>query len=146
MQIGTKFSVSIHILLCVAFFSGTRKITSSFLAESVKTNPVVIRKLMGLLKEAGLIEIAAGTGGISLKKTPEAITFLDVFNAVESINGGMLFRVHNTQPAECPIARQIHALLEDYFSDAQSALEQKLQSYTLQSILGKITSGAGTQQ
>ncbi len=138
MQIGTKFSVSIHILLCAAFFSESRRVTSAFLAESVKTNPVVIRKLMGLLKDAGLIEIAAGTGGIMLKKKLNQISFLDIFNAVESVKDGSLFKIHDSEDTECPVAKKINSLLGDYFGEAQNSLEKKLQSYTLQGIFNKI--------
>ena len=138
MQIGTKFSVSIHILLCVEFFKDTCKVTSDFLAASIKTNPVVIRKLMSALKEAGLIEIAAGTGGITLKKPADDITFLDVFNAVESIHDGKLFKIHNPLPNECPVAQRINFLLEDSFLEAQTALETTLQSMTLYSMFEKI--------
>lgn len=138
MQVGTKFSVSIHILLCVEFFKNKRKVTSDFIAESVKTNPVVIRKLMGALKDSGLIEIASGTGGIALKKQAAQITFLDIFNAVEAIKDGKLFKIHNTPQNECPVAQKINFLLDGCFLNAQSALEKKLQTYTLQSILNKI--------
>lgn len=138
MQIGTKFSISIHILLCAEFFKDKRKVTSGFLAESVKTNPVVIRKLMGLLKESGLIEIAAGTGGIRLKRPADKITFLDIFNAAESVKDGKLFKVHNTVPNDCPVAQKINFLLDDYFFNAQTVLEKKLNSYTLKDIFDKI--------
>lgn len=138
MQIGTKFSVSIHILLCVEFFKDKCKVTSDFLAESVKTNPVVIRKLMSALKNAGLIEITQGTGGIALKKKAAQISFLDIFNAVESIKDGKLFKIHDTTPNECPVAQKINFLLDGYFLDAQTTLEKKLNSFTLQSILNKI--------
>ena len=121
MQIGTKFSVSIHILLCVEFFKDKCKVTSDFLAESVKTNPVVIRKLMS-----------------ALKKKAAKISFLDIFNAVESIKDGKLFKIHDTSPNECPVAQKINLLLDGCFLDAQTTLEKKLNSFTLQSILNKI--------
>ncbi|MEL3913623.1 Rrf2 family transcriptional regulator [Treponema pedis] len=138
MQIGTKFSVSIHILLCVEFFKNTHKVTSEFIASSVKTNPVVIRNLMGLLKKAGLISITAGTGGICLTRKASEINFLDVFNAVESVKDGKLFKIHKNKEQDCPVANKIDVLLENCFSEAQLSLEKKLKSYTLQNILNKL--------
>lgn len=137
MQIGIKFSVSIHILLFVECFKNEYKITSDLIASSVKTNPVVIRKLMCLLKNAGLIIIYAGTGGIELTRKPSLITFLDIYRAVNTIKDGGLFKVHDGNK-ECPIAKKINILLADYFYEAQTVLEKKLKSYTLQDLLNNI--------
>jgi len=95
VQIGTKFTVAIHILLLSELLNETHKITSDFIASSVNTNPVVIRKIMGQLRSAGLIEIAAGTGGIRLLKTPREISLLDVFRAAEPLGDGTLFKIHS---------------------------------------------------
>jgi DNA-binding IscR family transcriptional regulator len=55
MQIGTKFSIAIHILLSVEVFKEKCKVTSDFLATSANTNPAIICKIMGLLREADAI-------------------------------------------------------------------------------------------
>ena len=135
MQIGTRFSVAIHILLAVEIFKDSHKVTSDFLAGSVNTNPVVIRKIMGLLREAGLIEIAAGTGGIKLAREPERITLLDLYRAVEPVKGGHLFKIHEDPTLACPIGGNIAELLDPYFGEAQKAMEANLASSTLQDLL-----------
>jgi Predicted transcriptional regulator len=138
MQIGTKFSVAIHILLCVEVFSDQFKVTSDFIASSVGTNPVVIRKLMGLLKEAGLIEIAAGTGGTQLTRSASKITLLDIFRAIEPVKDGHLFRMHEESAPACPVGGNITTLLDGYFSDAQNALERQLSKSSLRDLLSDL--------
>ena len=61
------------------------KVTSSVLAGSIGVNPVIVRNVMGNLKEAGLISISQGKSGISLTKTPGQITFYDVYKAVDGV-------------------------------------------------------------
>ncbi len=85
MQVSTRFSMAMHILLCIGYFSGKAKTTSAFIASSVNANPVVIRRVLGQLKEAGLVTVEAGVGGASLAKDPADITMLDVFRAVDSL-------------------------------------------------------------
>lgn len=135
MQIGTRFPVAIHILLLVEVFRDNRKVTSDFIAGSVNTNPVVIRKLMGLLREAGLIEIAAGTGGIRLTRPAGEITLLDVYRASDPVKDGRLFRIHEDTAPGCPVGGNIAKLLEGCFAGAQEAMERELAKTTLADLL-----------
>jgi DNA-binding IscR family transcriptional regulator len=139
MQIGTRFSVAIHVLLAVEVFKDQRKVTSDFIAGSVNTNPVVIRKIMGLLRDAGLIEIAAGTGGIRLAREPGAISLLDIYRAAESVKDGRLFRIHEDTAPLCPVGGNIAELLEGRFLDAQAALEERLAGCSLGDLLDDLS-------
>lgn len=138
MQIGTRFSVSLHILLCVEVFKTERKVTSDFIAGSVNTNPVVIRRLMGQLKDAGLIEIAAGTGGITLTRPAAAITLLDVFRASDALRQDSLFRIHEDTAPGCAVGGNIADLLGGYFAGAQASLEAELARTSLADLLSDL--------
>jgi DNA-binding IscR family transcriptional regulator len=138
MQIGTRFSVAIHILLAVEVFKDERKVTSEFMAGSVNTNPVVIRRIMGLLRGAGLIETTAGTGGIRLARDPAAISLLDVYRAAEPVKDGRLFRVHEDTAPRCPVGGNIAELLEGPFLEAQAALEERLAGRSLADLLADL--------
>jgi DNA-binding IscR family transcriptional regulator len=138
MQIGTRFSVAIHILLAVEVFREERKVTSDFIAASVNTNPVVIRKIMGLLRDAGLIEIAAGTGGIRLSREPGSISLLDVYRAADQVKDGRLFRVHEDTAPLCPVGGNIGELLEGPLGAAQAALEAQLAASSLEGLLADL--------
>jgi DNA-binding IscR family transcriptional regulator len=135
MQIGTKFSIAIHILLGVETFKDAYKVTSDFLAGSANTTPVVIRKTMGLLRQAGLIKVAGGTGGITLTKNPADITLKDIYLAVNPIKDGKLFNIHKNSAKECPVGGKILNLLDPYFTKAQNAMEDNLSQTMLQDLL-----------
>jgi DNA-binding IscR family transcriptional regulator len=135
MQIGTKFSIGIHILLSVEVFKDKYKVTSDFLAASANINPVIIRKIMGLLREAGLIEVASGTGGIILTRKPKEIKLKEIYLAVNPIKDGKLFNIHKNSSTECPVGRNIINLLDPYFTKAQNAMENNLSKSTLQNLL-----------
>jgi DNA-binding IscR family transcriptional regulator len=53
MQISSRFTVALHIFTCVDTFKDEHKVTSDFLASSINTNPVIIRKILTQLKNAG---------------------------------------------------------------------------------------------
>ena len=57
MQISSRFTIALHIFTCADMFEDHYKVTSDFLAESINTNPVIIRKILTQLKNAGLITL-----------------------------------------------------------------------------------------
>jgi DNA-binding IscR family transcriptional regulator len=137
MQIGSRFSVAVHVLLCVEVFRD-RKVTSDFIAASVNTNPVVIRRIMGRLREAGLIAVAAGTGGIALTRAPGELSLLDVYRAVDATKDGRLFKMHEDTAPGCPVGGNINHLLEPFFQEAQAAMEERLGGITLEKLLKRL--------
>ena len=60
MQFSSRFTIATHILVCVCVFENEVKVTSNFLASSIQVNPVIVRNLLGLLSDAGLVEVKAG--------------------------------------------------------------------------------------
>ncbi len=135
MQITSRFSIAVHVLTCVGEFLGERRATSEFLAGSVNTNPVVIRRILGQLKAAGLVTVDRGTGGVAPTRPFSEITLLDVFRAVEPLENGRLFSVHANPNADCPVGRNIHRVLAPVLGEAQAALEKSLESHTLADVI-----------
>ncbi|ULQ60983.1 Rrf2 family transcriptional regulator [Brucepastera parasyntrophica] len=135
MQIGTKFSIAIHILLSAEVFKETHKVTSDFIASSANTNPVIIRNIMGMLKEAGIIEVAAGTGGITLTRKPKDISLKDIYLAIDPVKDGRLFKIHQNTEPNCPVGGNIERILNPYFFKAQNAMENELGKYNLKNLL-----------
>ncbi|MBR4606928.1 MAG: Rrf2 family transcriptional regulator [Lachnospiraceae bacterium] len=134
MQISSRFTVALHIFTAVDVFKDDYKVTSDFLAGSIGTNPVIIRKLLTQLKNAGLITVARGTGGIELTKELSEISFYDVYQAIEPLEGGDLFRFHEAPNPQCPVGRNIHALLDGKLQNIQEAMESEMKKYTLQDL------------
>lgn len=131
MQISSRFTVALHIFTCVDTFKEDYKITSDFLAGSINTNPVIIRKILTQLKNAGLITVARGTGGIRPTRPLKEITFYDVYEAIEAVENGDLFNFHASPNPQCPVGRNIHALLDDKLKVIQQAMESEMKNYTI---------------
>ncbi len=134
MQISSRFTIAVHILICIETFKEDYKITSDFLASSVNVNPVVIRRLLQQLKKAGIINVKRGSGGAYIEKPLDEITLLDVYNAVECIDNGNLFHFHENPNSRCPVGRNIHSVLDRRLDSIQQAMEREMSSVTLQDI------------
>ena len=134
MQISSRFTIALHIFACVDTFKDDYKVTSDFLAASINTNPVIVRKILSQLKNAGLINVARGTGGITFTRPPADITFLDVYEAIEPIENGDLFHFHEAPNPACPVGRNIHGLLDGKLLAIQSAMETEMKKYTIADI------------
>lgn len=135
MQISSRFTIAMHIFACIDTFENERKITSDFLASSINVNPVIIRKLLLQLKAAGLIKVRRGSGGTSIAKPLEEITFLDIFNAVECLDRGALFHFHENSNQECPVGRNIHYILDDKLHRVQKAMEDEMKKITMADVI-----------
>ena len=131
MQISSRFTIALHIFTCVETFKDDCKVTSDFLASSINTNPVIIRKILSQLKNAGLITVARGTGGITPTRPISEITFYDVYQAIEPVENGDLFHFHEAPNPECPVGRNIHSLLDDKLKAIQDAMEAEMKKYTV---------------
>ena len=131
MQISSRFAVALHIFTCMDTFKDEYKITSDFLAGSINTNPVIIRRILTQLKNAGLITVARGTGGITPTRPLKEITFYDVYEAIDPVENGELFNFHTAPNPECPVGRNIHALLDNKLKAIQLAMENEMKKYTI---------------
>ncbi len=134
MQISSRFTLAVHIFACIDVFKDDYKVTSDFLAGSTNVNPVIDRKILGQLKAAGLVDVARGSGGASIPKPLNEISFLDIYNAVECVENGELFHFHENPNTDCPVGRNIHAVLDDKLMRVQKAMETELSSITLEDI------------
>lgn len=135
MQITSKFTIAVHIITAIDYFKDSKKVTSSFLAGSVGANPVIIRNIMGELKEAEIINISQGKSGIELAKELDDITFYDIYKAVDSVNEEGLFHFHEKPNPECPVGRNIHKAMEGKLTDVQQAMEEKMKRITLAEVV-----------
>ncbi|USK71172.1 Rrf2 family transcriptional regulator [Peribacillus asahii] len=137
MSISSRFAVGIHILALIDLNKeGTS--SSEFLASSVNTNSAVIRKIMGMLKKAGLVEVHPGIAGAKLAKNLSEITLLDVYKAVNVVQEKELFSVHDNPNPECPVGRNIQNTIEPLFTAAQLAMEKVLGNVTLEDVVKDI--------
>lgn len=138
MQISSRFTIAIHILLAIETFKDDYKVTSEFLASSTNVNPVIIRNILGQLRNYDLIETQRGSGGTTIKKPLNEITLLDVYNAVDSVNSDSLFHFHENPNVNCPVGGNIHAVLDQKLNDIQKAMEEEMRKTTLQDLVNNL--------
>ena len=140
MQITSRFTIAVHIITAIDYFKDSEKVTSNFLAGSVGANPVIIRNVMGNLKEAGIIDISQGKSGITLVKRLDEITFYDVYKAVDCVNDEGLFHFHENPNPECPIGRNIHKAMDSKLERVQKSMEDEMRKITLADVMTDIQS------
>ena len=135
MQITSKFTVAVHILTCIDIFDGQMRVTSDFLSGSTGVNAVIVRNVLGQLRNAGIVETRQGSGGAHLAKALDEITLYDIYKAVDCVDDEGLFHFHENPNADCPVGRNIHKAMDDRLQTAQAALENELKSTTLAQVV-----------
>ena len=137
LKISSRFTVAVHMLALISF-DDYGNLTSRQIADSVNTNPVVIRRLMTKLKEAEFIDVSQGNSGIELVKPLSDITLFDVYKAVEVVEERELFQIHEDTNIKCVVGANIQMVLEVILENAQTAMESVLKNVTLENIVSKI--------
>jgi len=133
---NSRLTIAAHALAWIGLYQsqGNRVATSEQIASSANTNPVVIRRLLGELRRAGLVESRRGVGaGWSLMRPLESITLLDVYEAVEP---GPLFAMHRAPPDQgCVVGFGIQPAMQGVFDRIEETLRVELARTTLADVL-----------
>ena len=135
MQITSKFTAAVHILTCIDVFGGQMRVTSDVLSGSTGVNAVIVRNVLGQLRNAGIVETRQGSGGAHLAKALDEITLYDIYKAVDCIDDEGLFHFHENPNVDCPVGRNIHKAMDGRLKAAQAALENELKSTTLAQVV-----------
>jgi DNA-binding IscR family transcriptional regulator len=135
MSANANFTTAIHILTFLA--SQNEPVSSAFLAASLNTNPVTVRRMISHLHDAGLVETVAGSqGGAILGRSADRISLADVYAIVKE---ELPFGLHPKPPAEmCPIGRNIQDVLKPLFYDIDGLIATALSKLTIQDIWGQV--------
>lgn len=133
MSHNCRFAFAVHVLAVLAG-RPDEACSSPWLARTVNTNPVVIRRLLLELAEAGLIRTERGPrGGARLRLAPERIS---LGNVLRSLEGTTLFGTHPRRPlASCPVGCRIESVLDEIHDRACKALEKELNQISLADVL-----------
>jgi Rrf2 family protein len=132
-----RFSFAVHVMAVLAIEEG-ECCSSSRLAETVNTNPVVIRRLLLELHHAGLVRTRRGPqGGAVLSRRPDRINLLQIQAAVDPQE---LFGLHPNPPSrECPVGRRIGDVMGYIQRRATRSYTQELRRITLQDVVQRLT-------
>jgi len=131
-----RFTVAVHVCALLAHNNG-KPATSEAIAESVNTNPVVIRRTLSALAKAGLVKSWRGSnGGSVLTRAPRAISLAEIYRAVDDSEGPAL---HQQPPkATCPIGAHIQPVLMGMIAEAEHARETIFAAQSLADVMSSI--------
>ncbi len=104
--------------------------TSEAIGLMLRTNPVVVRRTMAGLRDAGYVRSDKGHGGgWVIACDLERVSLLDVHRAV---GGPRLFVIGNEHPdPDCAVEQLVNAAIEDALRDAEALLVKRLGAVSL---------------
>jgi len=129
MKRSSRLSIALHALVHLHAQPG-KQLSSAALATCLMTNPVVVRRILGELREAGIVDASKGpNGGWTLSRPATEITLRDVYSA---LGERMLVRTES-DPGDvtCAIVRSVDRVMHDYLDDAEALLAARLQRVRL---------------
>ncbi|MEL6330099.1 MAG: Rrf2 family transcriptional regulator [Planctomycetota bacterium] len=125
----SDFAIALHILGFLASRRG-EPLTSEEMARTYGTSPVIVRRVLGKLRRAGLVESRRGSGGGSvLARSPGAINLRQAYEAVSPEP-----RVLPRHPSRCnevvPVV--VSQFINDTCAEAERALLRSLEDVTVE--------------
>ncbi len=131
---NVRFAVAVHVLALLA--QEPEPCTSAYIAGSVRTHPVVIRRLLRSLGAAGFVTGRVGpAGGFRLSRPPADIRLDAVFRAVEE--AGTAPRAHRPNPA-CPVGRHVRGVVEGIGERAERAFLASLAEQSIADVAREV--------
>lgn len=134
MSKSTVVSDAIHVLVYITS-DEEHSLSSAAIADSINTNPAVVRKIMKQLREANIIETVHGKSEPKLIEDPSRITLKDIYMAVD--NRPVIKPDYNTADF-CYIGKGIAPILEKKYNQVQEAMLSEMDKITLDSIITDI--------
>ena len=129
MKRNSRLSLALHTLSHMAG-EPDRVRTSADIADHAGTNPVVVRRVLGKLREAGLLSSEKGhAGGWRLAKSAESISLADVYLALDErlVSGGAA----DTEPSKCSVETGLQARVASVLDDIEASLVERLRETSI---------------
>jgi len=140
---NSRFSLAVHVL-CLLASAPEERLTSGFIATSIGTNAVVIRRMLAKLRRFGLVTSKpAGGGGWMLAHPATDITLDQVRRAMAE---GEAAKIHRNSPhPACAVGKGVRQALIDLYRQADVALDRELAGISVAGILPSILKQETTQ-
>lgn len=127
MKRNSRLSLALHSLGHMAADPGALR-TSAEIAAHAGTNPVVVRRVLGRLRAAGLLVAEKGhAGGWRLARAPEAITLADVYLALDE---RLAPEAEDAAP-RCDVEHALERRVAAIMDEAEAALVRRLSAMTI---------------
>lgn len=150
MAATSRFAIAVHAASALGYMAARGEdgwIGSPALAESIQTNPVVVRRIVMALARAGLIESQPGRGGGSrLARPAECITLADIYRAVEERETPVLAYNPNPPNPRCPVSSSMRDALTPVFAGVDDAVLAALEKTTLAELVGRVRAKPAAEQ
>ncbi|WP_094539226.1 Rrf2 family transcriptional regulator [Brucella grignonensis] len=128
MKRDSKLSGVLHVLLHMAEYQ--KPVTSEVLAKAMGTNPVVVRRVMGGLREQGYVRSEKGhRGGWEIACDLSKVTLRDIYNAIGKPS--LLAVSNRTEMPGCIVEQAVNASLNKAFHDAEELLLKRFDEVSL---------------
>ncbi len=136
MAANTKMATAVQIL-CVIAYRMQQGTTAEQIAQSLDTNPVVVRRILKGLERHGLVNLRPGkTGGVRLAVEPAFITLEQIYYSVN--HDEQIFALRSKGNPQCPVDNCIDGLLQPVFNSVLDAVGAKLRETTLATLVENI--------
>ncbi|WP_409308723.1 Rrf2 family transcriptional regulator [Pectobacterium sp. B1J-3] len=132
MRNDSRLSRMLHALLHLA--RSDSPMTSEQMAEMLGTNPVVVRRTMAGMRDAGYVLSEKGHGGgWSIACDLKKVTLLDIHKAV---GGPHIFAIGiETKESNCAVQKAVNSALKDALREAEDLLVKRLGCISLSDLL-----------
>jgi Rrf2 family protein len=137
MKRSSRLSLALHALVHLHKQPDTT-ISSATLAQCLMTNPVVVRRVLGELRDAGIVGAAKGPdGGWRLLRPASEITLRSIYVAMGE---SLLIRTESDPgDVQCGIVRSVNAVMGEFIADAEALLAARLERVSLDDIARQAT-------
>ncbi|MEA5127850.1 MAG: Rrf2 family transcriptional regulator [Proteiniphilum sp.] len=126
---NTRFATAIHILTLLANFPD-EWLSSDWIAGSININPVIVRKELSMLQNAGLVTSRKGKeGGSKLNKPSHGISLAEIYLSVK--NSEVLGKKNLSPNPQCPVGKDINENLDKLFAETDQWVIDSLRHKTL---------------
>ena len=129
MKRNSRLSLALHTLSHMAG-EPDRVRTSADIAEHARTNPVVVRRVLGKLREAGLLSSEKGhAGGWRLAQSAGSITLADVYLALDErlVSGSD----GDVAPSHCSVETDLQVRVSEVLAEIEESLVARLRETSI---------------
>ncbi|WP_375688251.1 RrF2 family transcriptional regulator [Pseudooceanicola sp. LIPI14-2-Ac024] len=143
MKRDSRLSSVLHALLHMAEHDGP--MTSEVLAQCMSTNPVVVRRTMGLLRNQGLVSSTPGhAGGWRIAVDLNTVTLRQLH---EALGEPAIFAIGNrNETPDCLVEQSVNAALDGAFAEAEALLLDRFAHVTLADLAADFSRRAGMRR